>query len=411
MVKYKKYPNGLNLIVCEGGAISCSFSIMIGTGSINETDKQNGISHYIEHMNFKGNKTYSSYDISDIMESNGANFNAYTSLETTCFYAQTIVDSLEKTFSVMAESTFNSIYPDDEAEKEKGVIIEEINMSEDSPDDVCYDLIMKAYYGEDGYGRTILGSKENVSSFDKKAVFDYLKDFYVAENTVISFAGNVTLERADYLVQKYVLPIINQGKKVKTPKHNTNCLRQNLVKIKDIEQAHIALAFETYPYGDINRVKNEVAVGVLGGGMSSRLFRKVREEMGLAYSVYSFASRYKTAGSVSVYAGVNLSEYKSAFQAILDVINELKRNGVTQSEVEKVKTQLKASTVYSQERPLGLSQFYASHYLKTGTIYDFNERIKQIESVSLDDVNKEFEKFNSLDISTAVVGKNVEKLN
>ena len=411
MVKYKKYPNGLNLIVCEGGAISCSFSIMIGTGSINETDKQNGISHYIEHMNFKGNKTYSSYDISDIMESNGANFNAYTSLETTCFYAQTIVDSLEKTFSVMAESTFNSIYPDDEAEKEKGVIIEEINMSEDSPDDVCYDLIMKAYYGEDGYGRTILGSKENVSSFDKKAVFDYLKDFYVAENTVISFAGNVTLERADYLVQKYVLPIINQGKKVKTPKHNTNCLRQNLVKIKDIEQAHIALAFETYPYGDINRVKNEVAVGVLGGGMSSRLFRKVREEMGLAYSVYSFASRYKTAGSVSVYAGVNLSEYKSAFQAILDVINELKRNGVTQSEVEKVKTQLKASTVYSQERPLGLSQFYASHYLKTGTIYDFNERIKQIESVSLDDVNKEFEKFNSLDISTAVVGNNVEKLN
>ncbi|MBR2322569.1 MAG: insulinase family protein [Clostridia bacterium] len=411
MVKYKKYPNGLNLIVCEGGAISCSFSIMIGTGSINETDKQNGISHYIEHMNFKGNKTYTSYDISDIMESNGANFNAYTSLETTCFYAQTIVDSLEKTFSVMAESTFNSIYPDDEAEKEKGVIIEEINMSEDSPDDVCYDLIMKAYYGEDGYGRTILGSKENVSSFDKKAVFDYLKDFYVAENTVISFAGNVTLERADYLVQKYVLPIINQGKKVKTPKHNTNCLRQNLVKIKDIEQAHIALAFETYPYGDINRVKNEVAVGVLGGGMSSRLFRKVREEMGLAYSVYSFASRYKTAGSVSVYAGVNLSEYKSAFQAILDVINELKRNGVTQSEVEKVKTQLKASTVYSQERPLGLSQFYASHYLKTGTIYDFNERIKQIESVSLDDVNKEFEKFNSLDISTAVVGKNVEKLN
>lgn len=410
MVKYKKYPNGLNLIVCEGGAISCSFSIMIGTGSINETDKLNGISHYIEHMNFKGNNAYSSYDISDIMESNGANFNAYTSLETTCFYAQTIVDSLEKAFSVMAESTFNSIYPNDEAEKEKAVIIEEINMSEDSPDDVCYDLIMKAYYGEDGYGRTILGSKENVSSFDKKAVFDYLKDFYVAENTVISFAGNVTLERADYLVQKYVLPIINQGKKVKTPKHNTKCLRQNLVKIKDIEQAHIALAFETYPYGDINRVKNEIAVGVLGGGMSSRLFRKVREEMGLAYSVYSFASRYKTAGSVSVYAGVNLCEYKNAFEAILGVINKLKEKGVTESEVEKVKTQLKASTVYSQERPLGLSQFYASHYLKTGTIYDFNERIKQIESVSVKDVNMEFEKFNSFDISTAVVGKNVEKL-
>ena len=410
MVKYKKYPSGLNLIVCEGGAISCSFSIMIGTGSINENDKTNGISHYIEHMNFKGNKSYSSYDISNIMESCGANFNAYTSLETTCFYAQTIQDNLEKTFQVMAEATFNSTYPSDEAEKEKSVIIEEINMSEDSPDDVCYDLIMKSYYGEDGYGRTILGSKENVSSFDKKAVKNYLKDFYVADNTVISFAGNITIEKADYLVQKYVMPIINKGSKKPTPTHNTNCLRQNLVKIKDIEQAHIALSFPTYNYGDINRVKSEIAVGVLGGGMSSRLFRKVREEMGLAYSVYSFASRYKTAGNVTVYAGVNLNEYKSAFSAVIEIINELKKSGVTESEVEKVKTQLKASTVYAQEKPLSLSQFYASNYLKTGKLYDFNERIKQIESVSVDDVYNEFLTFNENDISTAVVGKNVEKL-
>ncbi len=410
MVKFKQYKNGLNLIVCEGGAISCSFSIMIGTGSINETDNLNGISHYIEHMNFKGNKTYSSYDISDIMESHGANFNAYTSAETTCFYAQTITDSLEKTFSVMAESAFNSIYPEDEAEKEKGVIIEEINMSEDSPDDVCYDLIMKAYYGEDGYGRTILGSKENVSSFDKDIVSRYLKDYYVAENVVVSFAGNVTLERADELVNKYIMPIINKGKKKATPKHNTNCLCKNLVKTKDIEQAHIALSYPAYAYGDINRVKSEIAVGVLGGGMSSRLFRKVREEMGLAYSVYSFASRYKTAGNVNVYAGVNLSEYKNAYEAIIGVIKDLSLNGVTEGEVEKVKTQLKASTVYSQEKPLGLSQFYASHYLKTGKLYDFDERINQIESVTVSSVNAEFERFNEDILSTAVVGKNVKKL-
>ena len=107
MVKYKQYPNGLNLIVCEGGAISCSFSIMVGTGSVNETAKNNGISHYIEHMNFKGSKSYSSFDISNIMDSNGANYNAYTSVETTCFYAQTIVESLESTFSVVSESVFN----------------------------------------------------------------------------------------------------------------------------------------------------------------------------------------------------------------------------------------------------------------------------------------------------------------
>ncbi len=410
MVKYKKLKNGLNLIVCEGGAISCSFSIMIGTGSINETDKLNGISHFVEHMNFKGNKKYSAYQISDIMESNGANFNAYTSAETTCFYAQTIKDSLEKTFSVMAECVFSSTYLSEELEKEKGVIIEEINMSEDSPDDVCYDLMMKAFYGETGYGRTILGSAKNVSSFDKQSVLKYLNDFYVAENTAISFAGNVTLDEAEKLVETYVLPLISDKAVKPTPTHNTACLNQKLVKNKDIEQVHFALSFPTFNYGNENKVISEIAVGVLGGGMSSRLFRKVREELGLAYSVYSFASRYKTAGNLNVYAGVNSSEYKRAFDAVVEVINDLKKNGATKEEVEKVKTGLKASTVYSQEKPLSLSQFYASHFLKTGNIYDFEERIKKIESVSTNDVLLEFQKLDFNLFSTAVVGKNVEKL-
>ena len=410
MLKHKKYSNGLNLIVCEGGAISCSFSIMIGTGSVNETEKNNGISHYIEHMNFKGNGEYSSYDISDIMESNGANFNAYTSVETTCFYAQTIVDSLEKTFSVLSQSVFNSLYLDEEAEKEKGVIIEEINMSEDSPDDVCYDLLLKAFYGDDGYGRTILGPAENVSSFTKADVLKYLSNFYVAENIVVSFAGNVTLERADKLVQKYVMPFIKSTNKTETPKHNTTCLCKNLVKNKDIEQSHIALAFPTRVYGDEDKVISEVACGVLGGGMSSRLFRKIREEMGLAYSVYSYASRYKTAGNLNVYAGVNASEYKNAFSAIMELISDIKKTGVTEAEVEKVKTQLKASTVYSQEKPLTLSQFYASNFIRTGTIYDFEKRLSQIESVTLEKVNEEFNKLNESVMATAVVGKTVEKL-
>ena len=410
MLKHKIYDNGLTLIVCEGGAISCSFSIMIGTGSINETDKTNGISHYIEHMNFKGNKSYTAYEISDIMESQGANFNAYTSTESTCFYAQTITDSLEKTFSVLSESAFNSTYPCEEAEKEKNVIIEEINMSEDSPDDVCYDLMMKSYYGESGYGRTILGTQENVSSFTISDVKKYLSDYYVAENVVISFAGNVTIEQADSLVKKYVLPLLSGNKKKETPPHNVNCLKQNLVKIKDIEQAHIALSFPTRNYGDKDKVISEVAVGILGGGMSSRLFRKVREELGLAYSVYSFASRYKTAGNLNIYAGVNLDEYKNAFMAIKEVIEKIKKEGVTEAEVEKVKTGLKASTVYAQEKPLGLSQFYASHYLKTGKLYDFEDRLKQIEAVTVSKVNNEFNNLSFDNVSTAVVGKNVEKL-
>lgn len=410
MVKHKNYSNGLNLIVCEGGAISCSFSIMIGTGSVNETQKNNGISHYIEHMNFKGNSLYSSYEITDIMDSSGASYNAYTSVESTCFYAQTIVDSLEETFKIMAYSAFSSLYSDDEAKKEKGVIVEEINMSEDSPDDVCYDLMMKSFYGEDGYGRTILGPAENVLGFTLENVKDYLSNFYVAENVVISFAGNITLDRAEELVNKYIMPLLSLNKKAPTPKHNTLCLKQNLVKNKDIEQAHIAMSFPTYNYGDINKINSEIAVGVLGGGMSSRLFRKIREEMGLAYSVYSYASRYKTAGNINIYAGVNSSEYQNAFDEILKLIEDIKKNGVTQEEINKVKTGLKASTVYAQEKPLTLSQFYAAHFLKTQKIYDFEERIKSIESVNLSGVMEEFNKFDFSNMSTAVVGKDVTSL-
>ena len=410
MVKHKKYSNGLNLIVSEGGAISCSFSIMIGTGTINETDKTNGISHYIEHMNFKGNQKYSAYQITDIMESLGASYNAYTSMETTCFYAQTIKDSLEKTFEIMAESTFNSIYLDEEAKKEKNVIIEEINMSEDTPDDVCFDLMTKAYYGDNGYGRTILGTPANVSSFTKQDVLDYLADYYVAENVVVSFAGNVTLEEADNLVSKYVMPLLKCTPLSKTPPHNVKCLNQHLYKNKDIEQAHIALSFPSRVYGDEDRVISEITSSILGGGMSSRLFRKIRDELGLAYSVYSFSSRYKTTGTVSVYAGVNSEEYKNAYTSILEVIENLKKNGVTEAELDTVKMGMKVSTVFAQEKPLALSRFYATHFLKTGKIYDFEKRLEDIVRVTIDDVNREINTFTEENMASAVVGKSVEKL-
>lgn len=410
MLRHKIYENGLTLIVAEGGALSASFAIMVGTGSVNESARQNGISHFIEHMNFKGTKNYSAYDISDVMESSGANFNAYTSAESTCYYAQTIVENLEKTFSIMSEAVFASVYLDEESEKEKSVIIEEINMSEDSPEDVCYDLLMRAYYGNDGYGRTILGPSKNVSSFTKDNVFKYLSDYYVAENVVISFSGNVTLEQADELVLKHVMPIIKGGAKKKTPKHNEKCLGENLIKIKDIEQAHLAIAFPSRSFSDEKRILSETAVAVLGGGMSSRLFRKVREELGLAYSVYSTSSRHKGEGNIIIYAGVNAEKYRRAYDAILEVIASLKKDGVTSSEIEKVKTQLKAATVYAQEKPQTLAQLYAKHYLMTGKLYDFDARIKAIDSITIDGVVNEYYSMDENAMATAVVGKEVKPL-
>ncbi len=410
MLKHKRYDNNLNLIVSEGGAISCSFAIVVGTGSVNERANQNGISHFIEHVNFKGTKNYSVLQIPEIMESAGVNFNAYTSSEVTAYHVQTIKDSLEKSFEIMSEMVFSSVYPEEELEKERGVIIEEINMGEDTPDDVCYELSMKAYFGDNGYGRSILGPKENVERFSKADVLEYINDFYVAENTAISFVGNITLEEADALVQKYVLPIIKTGKTKKAPKYNVECLNKHLVKEKDIEQVQLVLKFPSRTSRDGKHLVSGAMASILGGGMSSRLFRKVREELGLAYSVGSYASPYQNAGTVNVFAGVNASNYQTAYDAIFSVIKELQKTGVTEEELNKVKNQVKASTVYSQERPQTLALLYARYYVLNGELYNFEKRIQDIESITSSAINEEINLLNENVMASAVVGKNVKPL-
>ncbi|MBO5888545.1 MAG: insulinase family protein [Clostridia bacterium] len=410
MDSIKKFKNGLTLIVSEGGALSSSFAIMIGAGSINENEKNNGISHYIEHMNFKGTKNYSSYDISNIMDYNGANYNAYTSTETTCFHAQTIKDNLENTFKVMSEIVFSSIYDDEEAKREKDVIIEEINMSEDSPEDVCFDLGSLAFFGNDGYGRTILGTSSNVSSFTKKDILNYLNDNYVAENIVITFAGNVTKSECEKLVEKYVMPIIKEGKPKEIPYHNVKNQRQFLAKNKDIEQVHFCLKFPSLAYVNDDRIKSEMALSILGGSMSSRLFRKVREELGLAYSVYSYASRYKDVGVANIYTALNSEKVDLGYNAVLETIDDLVKNGVTEEEFNKVKNGIKASTVFSLEKPTSKVQLFSRYYLMTGELYNYEERIKAVDNITKKDVEEAVKELNKYDMASAIVGRNVKPL-
>ncbi len=410
MDKVKKYSNGLTLITSEDANLSCVFSIMIGVGSINESNENNGISHYIEHMSFKGTKNLSAFDIPNKMDLNGANFNAYTSTETTCFYAQSIKENLENTFMIMADAVFNSTYPNEEAEKEKKVIIEEINMSEDSPDDVCFDLSNKAFFGEDGYGRTILGSIKNVESFTLQDIKNYISNYYVAENIVISFAGNVSEELADSLVQKYVLPYVSTNKKGDSPKYNVSNLKRKLSKEKDIEQVHMCLSFPSLSYLNENKIYSEMAVSLLGGGMSSRLFTRVREELGLAYSVYSFASRSKDVGTVNIYAGVNQEQYKNAFEEILKTIENFKKNGISDEEFLKVKNGLKASTLFALEKPMTKVQLLSKYYLMNKKLYDYKQRILDVDKVRKIDVEERAKEFDVNDMATAVVGKGVKPL-
>ena len=213
MKYYKKFDNGLRLIVNKiDGLLSVSAGVLVKTGSINETEKENGISHYIEHVMFKGTKTRSAFDISDHIDRIGAQINAFTSKELTCYYTKSTKDNLFQALEVLSDIFFNSVFDKIELEKEKGVVIEEIKMSEDTPEDLCLDLLAKSYYGNKGLGQTILGPAKNIKRFTAEDIKNYMDKYYTADNVVISIAGNVDVDAVSDCVEKLFARNFNKFK-------------------------------------------------------------------------------------------------------------------------------------------------------------------------------------------------------
>ena len=193
----KRYDNGLKVIFNKiDGSYSVSAGIFVKTGSVNETDTENGISHFIEHVLFKGTKTRSAFEISDYIDRIGAQINAFTSKELTCYYTKSTGERLNNALEVLSDIFFNSTFEKSELEREKGVVIEEINMSEDTPEDLCFDLLAECYYGKNGYGQTILGPSKNIKRFGQKHISSYMDKYYTSDNVVISLAGNFDIKQA-----------------------------------------------------------------------------------------------------------------------------------------------------------------------------------------------------------------------
>lgn len=204
MVHFKQFDNGLRLVVNQmSGLMSVTMGILVHTGASVESDKEDGISHFIEHMMFKGTKKRTAFKISDEMDRIGAQMNAFTGKDLTCYYAKSTTGHAEEAFEILADLFLNSTFPEDEMSREKGVIIEEINMNEDTPDDLCLDMLSRAYYGERGYGRNILGPRKNVEGFTRDDIKSYMQKRYCSDNIVISMAGNIDINIAEAMVEKY----------------------------------------------------------------------------------------------------------------------------------------------------------------------------------------------------------------
>lgn len=398
MVHFKTLPNGIRLVVNEMSSLmSVTMGILVHTGAAYETDKEDGISHFIEHMMFKGTKKRTAFAISDEMDRIGAQMNAFTGKDCTCYYAKSTTAHAAEAFEILADLFLNSTFPEEEAVKEKGVIIEEINMTEDTPDDLCLDVLSRAYYGERGYGRNILGTRENVNSFTKTDVDEYMSKHYTTENIVISLAGNINIKLAEDLALKYFSHL--NRKNFNCGEISVNLAGQSLYRKKEIEQIHLAIAFPSLNRNDKLFDATQIMNAILGGSMSSRLFQTVREELGLAYTVYSYVSAYNECGALTVYAGVNSDKYLQSVEAIYKCIEQIKKKNITEDEFIRGKEQLIASSIFSQENTSSQMLLFGKELLYNDKLYNFEDRVNRISAVTLNDV------FDAIDLNFDEKGK------
>lgn len=405
MIHFKQFDNGLRLIINKmNGFVSASAGILVKTGSANESETENGISHYIEHVMFKGTQKRSAFEISDHIDRIGAQINAFTSKEMTCYYTKSTGEHLENSLEVLSDIFFNSVFDKKELEKEKGVVIEEINMSEDTPEELCLDLLAQSYYGKSGLGQTILGPAKNIRRFTREDVLDYMDKYYTADNVVIALAGDIDVERAEKFVEENFackLKTKNSASQIKTEL----CERKFLYKSKPIEQTHLGFAMKGFSMHDEMSDAFAIANTILGGGMSSRLFQKIREELGLAYSVYSYSSQYKDNGVLEIYAGVNTAQRDLAVEAIVEEVKRFKREGITEQEFLRGKEQMKSAFILGRESTASQMMLYGKYLLYLDKQFDVKERLKKIDKISLKDVLSAIEQsFDIEKASTATVG-------
>ncbi len=402
---FKKFDNGLRLVINKmQGFVSVSSGILVKTGSFNETAEENGISHFIEHVMFKGTNKRTAFEISDHIDRIGAQINAFTSKEITCYYTKSTGEHLSESLDVLSDIFFNSVFDKEELEKEKGVIIEEINMSEDTPEELCLDLLAKSYYGSRGLGQTILGPAKNIKRFSRDDVIKYMDKYYTPDNVVVAIAGDVDVKKAEKLVEELFADKFKRKKSAKQTKFKP-VSKTNLYKSKRIEQSHIGFAMKGFSIDDPINDAFLIANTVLGGGMSSRLFQKIREELGLAYSVYSYSSQYKDNGVLEIYAGVNTSQRDLAVQAIVDEVRKFKKDGITEQEFLRGKEQMKSAFIMGRESTASQMMLFGKYMLYLNKEFDVNERLNKIEKLTLNDVLDAIDCSFDIDNSaTATVG-------
>ncbi len=385
MYKKELLDNGIRVITEEIPHVrSVSLGVWVNVGSRDEAPEENGISHFIEHMLFKGTERRSAKDIAIEMDSMGGELNAFTSKEGTTYYVKVLDEHLPQAVDLLADIFNNSVFDPKEFERERKVIIEEIKMVKDTPDDLVHELLYESVWRRTPLGQPVLGTKTTIKGITRANCVEYIKRHYVPPDIIISAAGKFDHDR--------LMDTLNasfggrKGRKAKAVKKSTSFSPGLKVVERKLEQVHVCIGTKGLPYHDKDRFGIYALNTLLGSSMSSRLFQEIREKRGLAYSVYSYLTSLRDTGLFVIYAGVTPSKAASAVKVISREIKKIKKDGISEDELKKVKEQLKGNIVLALENTYNRMSQLAKQELYLGRHYSLDEVISFIDEVDREQV-------------------------
>lgn len=361
---------------------SAAIGVWIGNGSRFESAEQNGISHFIEHMIFKGTEKRTARHIASMMDAMGGQSNAFTTKDCTCYYMKVLDTHLHTAAELLADMFLCSSFADEDIELERGVVLEEIDMYEDTPEDVATEKLFEACYEGTALGRPILGTEETLARMDSKALHDYVRKNYHPEDTVVALSGSFSDADLNYICELFG-EMQGSGRNQIEPAHYQPRV---VIRSKEIEQNHLCLGFPGLPLLDDKRYAYQLMNAIIGGGMSSRLFQTVRERNGMCYSIYSFPSSHVDTGMFSIYVGLGQEDEAKAAKLICDVLRDFCAEGPTREELSRCREQLKSNLLMGLESTNARMHHLGRYELFTDHVVSSDELVAAYDAVTADQV-------------------------
>jgi len=381
-IRRQKLANGLTVITEQMQHIrSASIGVWLQTGSRDEDPQWNGISHFIEHMVFKGTKHRTAEQIARQVDSIGGNMDAFTAKECICFNVKVLDEHVPVALDIISDLVLNPIFDGSDIARERGVIMEEIKMDEDNPDYLVHEIFTQNFWKDHPLGKPILGTKETVKRFEREPVLEAYGHRFAPGNIIVSAAGNLDHDGFVELVRRHFehMKPLSNGFHSSTPKISSRIILRNK---KALEQVQLCIGVPAHPIAHEKRHAGYVLNTLLGGGMSSRLFQNIRERQGLAYSIYSDLNPYRDTGCLAVYAGTSLASASKVVQSVVSEFRKLKTEPVPEEELNRSKAQLKGSLMLSLESSTSRMSNLARQEMYFERFYDLDELIERIEAVT-----------------------------